>query len=94
LGKTAEAAKALTEAFFTSVPANRKKRMSESEWTGALQRFHKDAQSIRQKYSLGPIGRALSTYKFQKHLLQAGFDGDLVRKVVFSLIINAFAARK
>jgi len=94
VGKAADAANALTEAFFRSVPANQKKRMSEAEWAAALQRFHRDAFAIRKKYSLGLMGRAMSTYHFQKHLLQVGFDADLVRKVVFSLVLNAFAPQK
>jgi hypothetical protein len=90
--KSADAALALNEAFARCVPANQKKRMSEAEWAQALSKFHKDAKGIRQKFALGPLGRARATYQFQKLLLKAGFDAEIVRKVVFSLVLNAFTA--
>jgi hypothetical protein len=93
LGKSADAALALAEAFFRSVPANKKKRVSEADWSIALEKFHREASAIRVRFSLGLLGRALATYHFQKRLLAAGFDADTVRKVVFSLMLNAFTRR-
>jgi len=90
MGKSAEVAVALLEAFVRAVPANRKKRISDAEWTQALNGFHKEAIAIRKRFSLGLLGRALATYQFQKKLLAAGFDAATVRKVVFSLVLNAF----
>ena len=91
LGKASDASLALEEAFFKCIPSvNRKKRLSEAEWDKALQAFHRKARAIRLQFSLGPFARALTTYRFQKRLFEAGFDGDVVRKVIFSLVLNAF----
>jgi hypothetical protein len=92
VGKSADVAAVLLEAFSRSIPANRKKRISDAEWTLALDRFHKEAIAIRKRFSLGPLGRALATYQFQKKLLAAGFDAATVRKVVFSLVLHAFVS--
>ncbi|WP_342617870.1 hypothetical protein [Rhodoferax sp. GW822-FHT02A01] len=92
MSKSAAVAAALLEAFFRSVPANRKKRITDGEWAGALHAFHKEAIAIRKQFGLGPLGRALATYQFQKKLLAAGFDAATVRKVVFSLVLNAFVS--
>jgi hypothetical protein len=92
LGKTSEASVALAEAFFRSMPASGKKRMSETEWASALEKFHRVSREIRRKYRLGLLSRALVTYQFQKHLMTAGLDADVVRKVVFSLVLNAFVS--
>jgi len=93
LGKVSDAALALAEAFFKSMPASGKKRMNESEWTASLEKFHRVGSEIRQQYALGPLSRALVTYYFQKHLFKAGLDADVVRKVVFSLVLNAFVSK-
>jgi hypothetical protein len=92
VAKSADAAKALVEAFFRSVPASRNRRINDADWEQALNRFHGEAGAIRKRYSLGPLGRAMATYRFQKQLLGAGFDAATVRKVVFSLVLNAFTA--
>lgn len=91
MSKSEEAALALAEAFFRCVPKDKKKRMSEAEWTFALQRFHKEALALRQQFRLGMVGRVMTTYKFQQRMLAAGFDADIVRKVVFSMVLNAFS---
>ncbi len=93
MSKATEAAIALNVAFAKCVPANQKKRMSDAEWALSLQKFHLEARAIRKRLALGPLARALATYHFQKRLLKAGFDADIVRKVVFSLVLNAFTAR-
>ena len=92
MSKATDVALALNEAFAKCVPANSKKRLSDAEWAQSLQKFHREAKAIRQRLSLGPIDRALATYHFQKRLLQAGFGADIVRKVVFSLVLNAFTS--
>ena len=93
MGKVSDASIALVEAFFRSAPANQKKKMSEAEWASALQRFHREAMEIRKRYALGFLSRALATYQFQKRLFAAGLDADIVRKVVFSLVLNAFVSK-
>jgi hypothetical protein len=92
LSKAVDAATALNLAFAKCLPASQKKRMSEAEWSVALQKFHGEARTIRKHYALGPLGRAMATYQFQKLLIKGGFDAATVRKVVFSLVLNAFTA--
>ncbi len=90
LGKSADAAQALSEAFFRCAPITKKKPATEAEWAAALQKFHNEAKAVRQRYSLGPINRATAAYQFQKRLLAAGIEPKVVRQVVFSLVLNAF----
>lgn len=92
MSKYSDAAVELNTAFAKCVPIKRSQRMSEAEWTRSLQKFHLEAKAIRKRFALGPIGRALATYHFQKRLVGAGFDVATVRKVVFSLVLNAFTA--
>ena len=92
MAKFTDAARALTDAFAHLVPVKRGQRLSEAQWTTALQKFHREAIEIRKRFALGPLARALATYHFQKQLLKAGFDAATVRKVVFSLVLNAFTA--
>ncbi|MDD5248845.1 MAG: hypothetical protein PHY45_07665 [Rhodocyclaceae bacterium] len=92
MGKVTDAAVALEEAFFLSVPAG-KKRLSEDGWLGALAKFHERAREIRSRYALGVIGRARAAYLLQQRLMAAGFPADVVRKVVFMLVLNSFSGR-
>ena len=92
MGKPADAALALAEAFFRLAPADRRKRMSEKEWVSSLKKFHHEAREIRRSYSLGFLGRAIAAYQFQRRLLAAGFQADTVRKVVFSLVLSSFTS--
>jgi hypothetical protein len=94
LSKASEAAIALEEAFIRAVPANKKKRLSETEWTHSLKKFHVDASEIRRRYSLGFVARARTAYLLQQRLIAAEFPADAVRKVVFSLVLNSFSGNK
>lgn len=94
MSKVSEAAVALEQAFIRSVPANKKKRLSEADWTLALQKFYAEASEIRQRYSLGFLARAQAAYLLQQRLIAIGFQADTVRKVVFSLILNSFTSGK
>jgi hypothetical protein len=91
MSKATQAADQLAEAFFRSVPADRKKRLSESEWASALEKFHTEARAIRRSLSLGVFARARSAFILQQRLLALGFPGEVVRKLVFTLILNAFS---
>lgn len=94
LSKAAEAAVALEQAFLRSVPANKKKRLSEEEWAHSLKKFYAEASQIRLRFSLGFLARARATYLLQQRLIAAGFQSDAVRKVVFSLVLNSFTGGK
>ncbi len=91
MGKSADAALALAQAFFRCAPADkRNKRVTEADWANSLKKFYREAKEIRHRYSLGFLSRALVAYAFQRRLLDAGFDPDTVRKVVFSLVLSSF----
>ncbi len=94
MGKAAEAAVALEEAFLRSAPANKKKRLSEADWAHSLKKFYDEAGQIRRRFSLGFVARARAAYLLQQRLIAAGFQADTVRKVVFSLVLNSFSGKK
>lgn len=94
LSRATEAAEALEQAFLRAAPPSKNKRMSEDAWVKALTQFHAEAKQIRQRFSLGFFGRAKAAYFLQQRLIAAGIQADTVRKVVFSLILNAFIGRK
>lgn len=94
LGKVADAAVALEEAFLRSVPANKNKRMNEDEWARSLEKFHVEARAIRRRFSLGFLARARATYLLQQKLIAAGVHADAVRKVVFSLVLSSFSGQE
>lgn len=93
MSKVAEATAALEDAFRKIVPRSRKKATDEAEWAAGLKRFYGEAKDIRQRYSLGVIGRARAGYRLQQRLAAAGYPSHVVREVVFSLILNAFSGK-
>ena len=93
MSRAAEAAAALEDAFRKIVPRTRKKATSEAEWAEGLKRFYAEAKVIRQRYSLGVIGRARAGYRLQQQLAAAGYPPQVVRQVVFSLLLNAFTGK-
>ena len=92
MGKVNDAAIALEEAFFLSVPAG-KKRLNEEGWVAALEKFHAHAKEIRARFGLGVFGRARAAYVLQQRLMAAGFPVDVVRKVLFTLLLNSFSGQ-
>lgn len=94
LGKVSDAAIALEEVFLRSMPHHdKKKRISEEEWTRSLNKFYAESSIIRQRFSLGFLARARTAYLLQQRLIALGFHADAVRKVVFSLILNSFSGK-
>lgn len=89
-----EATDALVQAFVRCMPKGKNKQTNETEWNKALGKFFVDAREIRTRYGLGFIARARVAYQLQGRLLASGFDADTVKKVVFSLVLNAFAGSK
>lgn len=91
MSKAAQVAAELEAAFFRCAPQARKKRTSEAEWTGALAKFQAQAREIRRRHALGVIGRARAAFLLQPRLIAAGIPPDVVRKLVFSLVLNSFS---
>lgn len=93
MGKVAEAATALEQAFLRTMPRDRKQITNEAKWTEALKRFHVEARTIRQQYSLGVFSRAGAAYRLQQRLVGAGYPPHAVRQVIFALILNVFIGK-
>ena len=94
MGKVEQVAAELEAAFFRSAPQGKRKRMSEAEWANSLERFHADAREIRSRHALGVIGRARASLRLQQRLIAAGFPAEVVRKLVFTLLLNSFSGKR
>lgn len=90
MGKYSQAASALEEAFVQSFPAAGKKKPTKADWAVALDRFNGAARAIRVRHKLGILGRAACAYQFQRSLLAKGHPPEVVRQILFSMVINAF----
>ncbi len=42
------------------------------------------------QYRLGPVGRAVVAYRLQPRLLAMGYAPDVVRQILFSMVLHAF----
>ncbi len=93
MSKVIQATEELLATFTRVMPAGRKGRVSEKDWTVALEKFHKEAREVRQRLALGIFARARSAFMLQNRLLEAGFPADIVRKLVFTLVLNAFSGK-
>ena len=56
-----------------------------------LDRFYGEARALRQRLRLGVIGRARVAFRLQQRLLAEGYTQELVRQVLFALLVSAFA---
>jgi hypothetical protein len=80
----------LESAFVAALPKPRKTGLKQSEWAKSLERFNIDAKAIRSKHKLGVVGRAVVAYRLQKRLIERGYPADVVRQLLFAMILNAF----
>lgn len=91
LSRYSEATLALEAAFAGAIPkAKKNKAPTQAEWTLALGKFNAEARSIRTRFHLGVIGRAMVAYRLQPRLLASGYSPDVVRQLLFSMILSAF----
>lgn len=75
------------EAKYKKSPSSRDiKSASEA----ALQKFYETARGERLRNQLGVIGRARVAFGLQQRLLTAGYPSDLVKQVLFALLLSAF----
>jgi hypothetical protein len=93
MSKASQATDELLAAFSRVVPSSKKGRMSEQDWTVAIEKFHGEAREIRRRLSLGILARARSAFMLQQRLLAAGIPADVVRKLVFTLVLNVFSGK-
>lgn len=91
MSRYSEATQALEEAFVRAIPKAKKNRVpSEADWALALEKFNAEARVIRAKFHLGVIGRAVAAYRLQPRLIARGYAPDVVRQLLFSMILSAF----
>jgi hypothetical protein len=93
VSKVTQATDELLAAFFRSAPSSKKGRISEQDWTNSLEKFHREARDIRQRLSLGVLARARVAFMLQQRLISEGFPADVVRNLVFTLLLNAFSGK-
>ena len=81
----------LESAFVGVLPSGkRRKPPTQAEWTTALERFNAEARLIRNQFHLGMIGRAVVAYRLQQRLMASGYPADVVRQLLFSMVLSAF----
>jgi hypothetical protein len=91
VSRYSDAAEALESAFIAVIPKPKKnKAPSKAEWAVALEKFNAQAREVRARYRLGLIGRAVVAYRLQPRLLAMGYGTDVVRQILFSMVLHAF----
>jgi hypothetical protein len=91
VSRLSEATQALESAFMAVIPKPKKnKAPSKAEWALALEKFNAQAREVRAQYRLGLLGRAVVAYRLQPRLMEAGYAPDVVRQILFSMVLHAF----
>ncbi len=91
MSRYTEATLALEDAFNRAIPKVKKNKLpSQAEWAQALEKFHGAARDVRERFHLGVIGRAVVAYRLQPRLLASGYSPQVVRQLLFSMVLNAF----
>ena len=91
VSRYSEATQALESAFLAVVPKPHKsKAPSKADWALALEKFNTQARGIRAQFRLGLMGRAVVAYRLQPRLLAAGYAPEVVRQILFSMVLHAF----
>lgn len=91
MSRYSEATQALESAFMAVIPKPKKnKAPGKAEWAQALEQFNKQARGVREQYRLGLWGRAAVAYRLQPRLIAAGYASDVVRQILFSMVLHAF----
>ena len=58
-----------------------------------LQKFYEAARNERENRRLGLIGRARVAFFLQQRLLAAGYAPELVKQVLFAMLVSAFVGK-
>ncbi|MES2584929.1 MAG: hypothetical protein V4627_19550 [Pseudomonadota bacterium] len=91
MSRYSDATQTLESAFLAVVPKPKKnKPPSKAEWAQALEQFNTQARAVRTQYRLGLLGRAIVAYRLQPRLIAAGYSPDVVRQILFSMVLHAF----
>lgn len=91
MSRYSDATLALEAAFMAVIPKpKRNKAPSKADWALALEKFNSQAREVRGEYRLGVVGRAVVAYRLQPRLLANGYPSDVVRQILFAMVLNAF----
>lgn len=91
MSRYSNATQALEAAFMAVVPKPKKnKPPGKAEWAQALEQFNTKAREVRARHHLGLLGRAIVAYRLQPRLIAAGYAPDVVRQILFSMVLHAF----
>lgn len=87
-------------AFFRTVvplpavaPAGKRSSPALKKLASGLDQFYAEARTQRTQMRLGVIRRAQVAFYLQQRLLAAGYPADLVRQVLFAMLMSAFVGR-
>jgi hypothetical protein len=69
-------------------------RQSDAQISASLNRFYAEAKVQRVKHGLGIFSRARVLRHLQNQLISAGYEPDLVSRVILSLVLSAFTGRE
>ena len=67
-----------------------KKDFSKKGIEQGLQSIYKEAREQRKIHRLGVIARARLAIALQQRLLHAGYAPELVRQIIFSILVHSF----
>lgn len=91
MSRYSDATQALESKFLAIAPKPKKnKAPSKAEWAQALEQFNVQARDVRAQFRLGLMGRAVVAYQLQPRLVAAGYPPDVVRQILFSMVLHAF----
>lgn len=60
----------------------------------ALERLHGEVRKLRETHHLGIITSARMLLELQRRLLAAGYPPELVRKLIYTMILQLFSGKK
>jgi len=75
------------------IPQRKAQKIPPKKVQEQLERFYAEARAQREEQRLGLIGKARVVFCLQQHMMDAGYPPELVRKVLFSLLLSSFVGR-
>ena len=98
MGVVQEAGEQLFSSFQTVLPlaAGKQKRPQKLALKAVeegLRKFYAEARAQREQRRLGVIARARVAFYLQQRLIDSGYPSDLVRQVLFAMLLSAFVGR-
>ena len=72
----------------------RRQKLTTAQIDQALDRINAEVRSLRAQHKLGVVRSARLLLELQRQLLEAGYAPDLVRKMILSMMLQLFSAKK